>query len=156
MYIDCRKQQSLASEGFSSKTFDSVANDSATYLSTSRYSQTRNSSVVNLPDNKKTLYGNFIGIIQKCNKIGTLSKPCWLWKRTDIVSAHIRQGYYLTAIRTARFLRPFALLRLMTRRPFLVDILTRKPWVLLREMLLGWNVLFIVFTPGIVLQELIL
>lgn len=44
---------------------------------------------------------------------------------------------YLTAIRTDRFFLPFALLRLITRRPFLVAIRTRKPWVLLRETLLG-------------------
>src|SRR5512133_147313 len=34
---------------------------------------------------------------------------------------------YLAAIRTARFFLPFALLRLITRRPFFVAILTRKP-----------------------------
>jgi hypothetical protein len=34
---------------------------------------------------------------------------------------------YLAAMRTARFFLPFALLRLITRRPFLVAILTRKP-----------------------------
>lgn len=53
---------------------------------------------------------------------------------------------YLTAIRTARFFLPFALLRFITRRPFFVAILTRKPCVLLRETLLGWNVLFM-FIP---------
>ena len=54
---------------------------------------------------------------------------------------------YLTAILTARFLRPFALLRLITKRPFLVAILTRNPWVRLREILLGWYVLFILILP---------
>ena len=44
---------------------------------------------------------------------------------------------------TDSLLRPFALLRLITSRPFFVDILTKKPWVRLREVLLGWNVLFI-------------
>jgi hypothetical protein len=44
---------------------------------------------------------------------------------------------YFTAILTDRFLRPFALLRLITKRPFFVAILTRKPWVRLREVLLG-------------------
>jgi len=34
---------------------------------------------------------------------------------------------YLAAMRTARFFLPLALLRLITRRPFLVAILTRKP-----------------------------
>jgi len=44
---------------------------------------------------------------------------------------------YLQAICTDNFLRPFARLRFITSRPFLVAIRTRKPWVLLREMLLG-------------------
>jgi hypothetical protein len=44
---------------------------------------------------------------------------------------------YFVAILTDRHLRPFALLRLMTKRPFFVAILTRKPWVRLREILLG-------------------
>jgi hypothetical protein len=44
---------------------------------------------------------------------------------------------YFVAILTDRFFRPFALLRLITRRPFFVAILTIKPWVRLREVLLG-------------------
>ncbi len=47
-------------------------------------------------------------------------------------------GYYLDAMLTARRLRPLALLLLMTRRPFLVAMRTRKPWVLFLEILLGW------------------
>jgi hypothetical protein len=34
---------------------------------------------------------------------------------------------YLAAMRTARFFLPFARLRLITRRPFFVAILTRNP-----------------------------
>ena len=44
---------------------------------------------------------------------------------------------YLVAIVTARRLRPLARRRLITSRPFFVDIRTRKPWVLLRDTLLG-------------------
>jgi hypothetical protein len=44
---------------------------------------------------------------------------------------------YLQAICTESLLRPFARLLLMTSLPFLVDMRTRKPWVLLRDMLLG-------------------
>ncbi len=57
-----------------------------------------------------------------------------------VVSAiMIRKRYrnYFVAMRTERFFLPFALLRLITRRPFLLAIRTRKPWVLLREVLLG-------------------
>jgi hypothetical protein len=39
--------------------------------------------------------------------------------------------------------RPFARLRLITNRPFLVAIRARNPWDLLRFITLGWNVLFI-------------
>ena len=60
---------------------------------------------------------------------------------------------YFAAMRTDRFFLPFALLRLMTSRPFLVAILTRKPWVLLRETLLGWNVLFMWRTSGIFIRK---
>jgi hypothetical protein len=44
---------------------------------------------------------------------------------------------YLAAIVTANRFLPLARLLLMTSLPFLLDILTRKPWVLLREVLLG-------------------
>ena len=53
------------------------------------------------------------------------------------VSAITQVQNYFVAILTDRFLRPLALLRLITKRPFLVAILTRKPWVRLREVLLG-------------------
>jgi hypothetical protein len=46
-------------------------------------------------------------------------------------------GSYLAAMVTARRLRPLARRLLMTSRPFLVDIRTRNPWVLFREVLLG-------------------
>jgi hypothetical protein len=44
---------------------------------------------------------------------------------------------YFAAIETESLFLPFALRRLMTRRPFFVAIRTKKPWVRLREMLLG-------------------
>jgi hypothetical protein len=49
------------------------------------------------------------------------------------------QGYgpYLVAMVTANLLRPLARLLLMTSLPFLVDIRTRKPWVLFLDVLLG-------------------
>jgi len=39
-------------------------------------------------------------------------------------------------------LRPLALRRLITKRPPLVAILARKPWVLFILRTLGWNVRF--------------
>jgi len=49
---------------------------------------------------------------------------------------------------TVSRLRPLARRRFNTRRPFLVLIRTRKPWVRLRWRRFGWNVLlpFILFS----------
>lgn len=46
----------------------------------------------------------------------------------------------------SRFL-PLARLRLMTRRPALVDILFLNPWVRARLILLGWYVRFMTYVP---------
>ena len=46
-------------------------------------------------------------------------------------------GPYLAAMVTANRLRPLARRLLITSRPFLVDMRTRNPWVLFREVLLG-------------------
>jgi len=46
-------------------------------------------------------------------------------------------GSYLAAMVTASRFRPLARRLLMTSRPFFVDIRTRNPWVLFREVLLG-------------------
>jgi hypothetical protein len=45
-------------------------------------------------------------------------------------------------------LRPFCRRLLRTRRPPLVLIRTRKPWVLLRFRLFGWKVRFIAVAPA--------
>ena len=47
---------------------------------------------------------------------------------------------------TLNLLRPLALLLFITALPALVFMRRRKPWVLFRLMLLGWNVLFITFS----------
>jgi len=43
-------------------------------------------------------------------------------------------------------LRPLALRLFITRRPPLVAILARKPWVLFILRTLGWNVRFMIIT----------
>jgi len=79
----------------------------------------------------------------------------YLWEIQRFRYLQSPQNYYLAAILTDKFLRPFALLRFMTKRPFLVAILTRKPWVRLRHTLLGWKVLFIfVYLYSIIFQEM--
>jgi hypothetical protein len=45
--------------------------------------------------------------------------------------------FYLAAMETAKLLRPLARRRLITKRPFFVDIRTRKPCVLFLLVLLG-------------------
>ena len=57
-------------------------------------------------------------------------------------------GRYFAATVTARRFRPLARRRLITNRPFLVAIRTRNPWVLFRDVLLGWNVLFMTHLPS--------
>jgi len=44
--------------------------------------------------------------------------------------------------------RPFARRRFNTRRPALVAMRARKPWVRARLILLGWNVRFMTFYLG--------
>ena len=44
--------------------------------------------------------------------------------------------------------RPFARRRLITRRPALVAMRARNPWVRARLILLGWNVRFIAWYLG--------
>ena len=51
---------------------------------------------------------------------------------------------------TLSFLRPFARREASTRRPFLVDILSRKPCLFTLLRLWGWNVLFIIIDDFIV------
>jgi hypothetical protein len=52
-----------------------------------------------------------------------------------------------TRVQAPMRFRPFWRRRFSTRRPPLVLMRTRKPWVLLRRRLLGWNVLFMNFLP---------
>jgi hypothetical protein len=47
------------------------------------------------------------------------------------------------AVQTPNRFRPFARRRLSTRRPPLVSIRTRNPWVRLRRRVFGWKVRFI-------------
>ena len=54
---------------------------------------------------------------------------------------------YLVEIETERLFRPRRRRRERTRRPAFVAIRRRKPWVRLREMLLGWKVRFMASAP---------
>jgi len=55
-------------------------------------------------------------------------------------------GHFLPLTVTDRRLRPFARRLEMTLRPPVVDIRSRKPWVLLRLRLCGWYVRFMVIS----------
>ena len=61
-------------------------------------------------------------------------------------SAILSQDYFFE-IETARLFRPRRRRRAKTLRPAFVDIRRRKPWVRLREMLLGWKVRFMASAP---------
>jgi len=135
--INSRKQRSVLPVNFPNKSLDPVANNGTADLFADRNPKARVSQVIGVPDNQKSFNDHFVGNAQKFQKIRTFTQSYRLGKRAAGLALCCNQENYLTAMRTARFLRPFALLRLMTRRPFLVAILTRKPWVLLRETLLG-------------------
>ena len=63
--------------------------------------------------------------------------------RTLTLAVNLFETSPARALYAANRLRPFARLRLSTFWPSVVRILTRKPWVLFRLRLLGWNVRFI-------------
>jgi len=54
---------------------------------------------------------------------------------------------------TVRRLRPLARLRLITRRPFFVDMRFKKPCFLARLILLGWYVRFIIHLQSVVMAR---
>lgn len=61
-------------------------------------------------------------------------------------SVILSQDYFFE-IETERLFRPRRRRRARTLRPAFVDIRRRKPWVRLREMLLGWKVRFMASAP---------
>ena len=84
-----------------------------------------------LPENKEIGCVDLLPLAGKPQKIPPFQEPLMPGK-----TGH-GFGPYLVAMVTASRLRPLARLLLMTSRPFLVDMRTRKPWVLFRDVLLG-------------------
>ena len=82
-------------------------------------------------------------------KAAALSKRFGFWNRHALLL--VRLGFCFVVV-TAVFCygvscaRPFARRRFNTRRPALVAIRARKPWVRARLILLGWNVRFMTIT----------
>jgi len=83
-------------------------------------------------DNNKMEGVDLAPCMGKPEVIGPGQEPLSLGKRVADVN-----HFYLAAMETANLLRPLARRRLITRRPFFVDIRTRKPWVLFLLVLLG-------------------
>jgi len=83
-------------------------------------------------DNKKMQGMDLAPCMRKPEVIGPGQEPLSLGK--PMANA---DHFYLAAMETAKLLRPLARRRLITRRPFFVDIRTRKPWVLFLLVLLG-------------------
>jgi hypothetical protein len=79
-------------------------------------------------------------------EIGPATDPLFF---SEVVKPHLPRvpiscdgliQYWLAS--TTSLFRPFALLRCKTKRPPLVDMRFKKPWVLFLRRLLGWYVLF--------------
>jgi hypothetical protein len=65
-----------------------------------------------------------------------------VFERLVIAASRSATGLKQNADQAASRFLPLARLRLMTRRPALVDILFLNPWVRARLILLGWYVRF--------------
>ena len=72
-------------------------------------------------------------------RLSAVGKPA-RYMQLQYVAAYF---FPCTSLETESFLRPLARRMASTRRPFLVDMRWRKPCLLLRFLLWGWNVLFI-------------
>ena len=123
-------------EVFPQIALNTITHDSTANFLTSCNTHTWHFKAVLTPDHKKSAYSFFMLCRSELKKLSPLAQTHCFWKCGTTVNKHARKNYF-AAIFTDRLLRPFALLRLITRRPFFVAILTRKPWVRLREVLLG-------------------
>jgi len=119
-------------------TFNPVTDNCTTNFLACGNSESCRLKVIFVPHYKKTTHCSFITSGRELKKFGSLPQARCFWKCSCGVNNHANTSLgYFVAIFTDRLLRPFALLRLITKRPFFVAILTRKPWVRLREVLLG-------------------
>ena len=129
--------KAIMPEELSQIPFNPVTNNCAANFLACRDAKTSDLMLVFTPHHKKSAHDRFMLCGSELKKFSPLPQSSIFWKCGRCVSNHASTVSYFVAIFTDRLLRPFALLRLITSLPFFVDILTRKPWVRLREVLLG-------------------
>ncbi len=136
----------VISEELSNPAFESIPANRITDLATHGYTQA----------------GNILTGIDNHNKMGRvitspfLPGPLVFAGSTDpanpgegLFAVHPMVRCYLLEIVAAKRLRPLARRRLITFAPDLERIRLRKPCVRLREILLGWNVRFMILSTPV-------
>lgn len=128
--IGFRKKAFVQPEKFPQEPFDAISGDCITYFFADGYPEPGTSAAGEPVYDQKVPGRNLPSLVGK----GKILVP---FQQPFVLRQPVGHPPYLVAMPTDRRLRPLARRRLMTSRPFLVDILTRKPWVLLRDTLLG-------------------
>ena len=124
----------------SEATLQSISDNSASHLATYREAYAHMFAIRLGPDNYESGGMDLTSAGSQGKELPANPKTLVL-RKTARCYGHV----YLLAMLTASRFRPLARRLLITRRPFFVDMRTRNPWVLFREVLLGLNVLFILF-----------
>jgi hypothetical protein len=129
--IGGQKQVLVAPEKLPDQTLEMVSHNSIPHLAADGDTDTRSGTGSFLPEYDETVGMKLSALPGKLQEFGPFQKALVPGKTAR------RSGHYFAAMVTANLLRPLARRRLITRRPFFVDMRTRKPWVLFREVLLG-------------------
>lgn len=123
-------------EHFSNQTFSAISPDSVTQLAGCNDSKPGSGSgPPRYKQSKKTGWHPKTGI----ESLLEFCFPSHALRLAETVRRHARARY---DVETVRRLRPFARRRFKTKRPFLVAMRVRKPWVFFRRRRLGWKVRF--------------
>ena len=123
----------VSTEDLSNQSFRAVSLHRAAQLLGRRNPEPAGAERVGQDEQRRVAAGEPDALVVNQPKFGTTTNPLVGPERGRC------QCYSLL---TVRRLRPFARRRLSTRRPFLVLIRTRNPWVFLRCRVFGWNVRF--------------
>ena len=110
---------------------EAVSGDCIAYLAAHGYSYSYGGNWGLRPEDNEAGRMDLVPLTGNPQKISSFQEPLIPGE-----TGHVHRPY-LTAMVTASRLRPLARLLLMTSLPFLVDMRTRNPWVLFRDVLLG-------------------
>lgn len=125
----------VTTETFPRHPLDAVPVHGALHLSAGdRQTETRPGQTVGAGQDRETVITGFDRAAEDPFELGALGQPQGPGKTRRSGSGMLLQG--------VRRARPLARRAFSTRRPFLVAMRARKPWVRLRFRTLGWNVLF--------------